>query len=120
MERLFPNLAEGLVGEGTFVRAHARRDVALARDTDVGYLLIAADLASGNHKPLFTDETLEPGMNKFDLHDRPTLPVVQRDDPTRIVGMLDRRQILNLYERVSLLGGAEKTDSSQDMRQIGG
>lgn len=54
------------------------------------------------------------------ISNRPTLPVVSREDPTKIVGMLDRRQILNLYERVSLLGGVSGPDAVNDLRQIEG
>jgi chloride channel protein, CIC family len=96
----FPVVASG----GSLVGMISLPDVAASCDTDVPELLVAADLASSNYTPLFPDETLDSAMRKFDFYDRPTLPVVDRDEPSRIVAMLDRRQILNLHERVSLLG----------------
>ena len=96
----FPVVASG----GNLVGMISLPDVAEASDTEVPELLVAADLVSSNYTPLFPDETLDSAMNKFDLFDRPTLPVVAPDEPGKIVAMLDRRQILNLHERVSLLG----------------
>jgi chloride channel protein, CIC family len=82
-------------------------DTAMAREQEVSGLLVAADLASTNYTPLYADENLATAMHKFDLYDRPTLPVLSREEPDRIIGMLDRRQILNLHERTSLLGTPE-------------
>ncbi len=100
----FPVVASG----GNLIGMISLPDVASASETDVPELLVAADLVSVSYTPLYPDETLESAMNKFDLYDRPTLPVVDREDPSKIVGMLDRRQILNLHERVSLLGHPER------------
>lgn len=108
----FPVVAE----DGRLMGMISLPDAALAREAEVPDLIIAADLASSRYAPLYPNETLASAMSKFDFYDRPTLPVVSREDPGKIVGMLDRRQILNLHERVSLLGqpnGAARTSGPQ-------
>ena len=96
-----------VTSDGTLVGMISLPDVGVAAQTEVPDLLVAADLAANSYTPLYADESLATAINKFDLHDRPTLPVMSRSEPGKIVGMLDRRQILNLHERTSLLGVPE-------------
>lgn len=107
----FPVVASG----GKLIGMISLPDVAVAAEVDTPELLVASDLASTGYTPLTPDETLESAMAKFDLYDRPTLPVVDPGDPSKIVAMLDRRQILNLHERTSLLG---HPDEEQPASQI--
>ena len=90
--------------DGTLTGMISLPDVGLAIEAEVPELLVAADLATSNYTPLYPDESLSSALNKFDLYDRPTLPVLSREQEGKMVGMLDRRQILNMNTRMTTLG----------------
>ena len=98
--------------DGTLMGMISLPDVGLAIEAEVPELLVAADLATSNYTPLYADETLASALDKFDLYDRPTLPVLSRTQENRIVGMLDRRQILNMNMRMTTLGIPEGQDKA--------
>jgi len=96
----FPVVTE----EGRLAGMISLPDISTATEAGVPDLLLASDLAVGTFPRLTPGESLSSALRKFDAYDRPTLPVVSEGKPDYIVGMVDRRQILNLHERISLLG----------------
>jgi CIC family chloride channel protein len=69
---------------------------------DLGALTIAADLCERDVVTVFADESLAVALARMDRHGYRQLPVVDRADPRRVLGMLERRHVLTAY-RKSLL-----------------
>ncbi len=66
---------------------------------DLGRLTIASDLMEGNAISVFTDESLAESLARMDQHGFRQLPVVERAEPRRVVGILARRHIITAYRR---------------------
>jgi CIC family chloride channel protein len=66
---------------------------------ELGRLTIASDLAEEHVVTVFTDEPLSEALARMDQHGYRQLPVVERSDPKRVVGMLERRHVLSAYRR---------------------
>jgi len=66
---------------------------------DLGHLTIAADLMERSVVTVFTDESLAEALARMDQHGFRQLPVVLRDQPRLVVGMLSRRHIITAYRR---------------------
>jgi CIC family chloride channel protein len=67
-------------------------------------LVVAKDLARPIGTRLFEDDDLEAALQRLVVTDFSVLPVVSRDDPARLVGVLSQRDVLAAFGRVS--GGA--------------
>ena len=93
-------------------------DIAQAMEAGVPELLVASDLTSTSYTPLYPQQSLADALRQFEKTDRPTLPVVQEQGISQIIGMLDARQIMNLYERVALLGGIEALGPDGQLKQF--
>jgi CIC family chloride channel protein len=72
---------------------------------ELGALAIAADLAERDVITVFPDETLADALARMDRHGFGQLPVVTRDDPKQVIGMLERRHVIAAYQRA--LPGSE-------------
>jgi CIC family chloride channel protein len=72
-------------------------DMETARE--LGALAIAADFAERDVVTVFPDETLAEALARMDRHGFRQLPVVTRDDPRRVLGMLERRHVISAYQR---------------------
>ncbi|HVS18177.1 MAG TPA: chloride channel protein, partial [Planctomycetota bacterium] len=77
---------------------------------ELGLLTIAADLCEREVVTVYPDDSLAEALARLDLHGYRQLPVVERADPRRVVGMLERRHILSAYQR-ALANPAEDGDS---------
>lgn len=93
-ETLFPVVNDG----GRLVGIFSLQDVRLALlGSNLGPLVIAADLAA---RPLVTvtpgDDlhTALRGLTELNLDE---IPVVARDEPTRLIGLLSRRELVSTY-----------------------
>jgi chloride channel protein, CIC family len=78
----------GLVTRGDLVRALDRED---GEDTTV------MDLGSRRLVVTHPDELLEEATGKMIAHDIGRLPVVDRDDPSRLVGLLGRAGVMAVW-----------------------
>jgi H+/Cl- antiporter ClcA len=77
----------GLITRGDLVRALERED---------GEGQTVLDAGSNRLVVAYTDELLEEATAKMLEHDIGRLPVVQRDDPTRLVGFLGRAGVMTV------------------------
>ncbi len=62
-------------------------------------LVIVRDVVPGYTQTLFEDETLASALPKFGLQDVEALPVVDRTNPKKLVGVLRRSDIISFYNR---------------------
>ena len=72
-------------------------------EEDLWDLVVAKELATPQVITAFSDETLRDVLDKIGFRNIEHVPVVSREDPKRIVGMVSRRDILSGY-RKALLG----------------
>lgn len=66
---------------------------------ELGLLTIAADLCERDVVSVYPDDSLAEALARLDLHGYRQLPVVERADPRRVLGMIERRHILSAYQR---------------------
>ena len=71
-------------------------------------LVIAKDIMTEDVITLTTDENLYDAMGKFAIKDIGQLPVVQKDNPKRVVGMLKRTDMILAYNNAVLRRGIER------------
>jgi len=71
-----------------------RGDLLRAQRTENAGMLTVLDAGTADPVTAFADETLNDAMNKMLQSDIGRLPVVERDDPRKIVGYLGRAEIL--------------------------
>ncbi len=67
-------------------------------------LVVAKELARPIAVRLFEDDDLETALQRLVVADTSVLPVVSRDDPDRLIGVIAQRDVLAAWGRVS--GGA--------------
>ena len=87
--------AEHLVGLVT------RGDLVRALDRDDGETATVQDLGSRHLVVTHADELLEEATAKMIAHDIGRLPVVDRDDPSRLVGLLGRAGVMAVWLHAS-------------------
>ena len=87
--------AERLVGLVT------RGDLVRALDRDDGEAATVEDLGSRRLVVTHADELLEEATAKMITHDIGRLPVVDRDDPSRLVGLLGRAGVMAVWLHAS-------------------
>jgi len=71
-------------------------------DEDLKDLVVAKDLASENVVTVSADDDLFAALEKISRKDFSTMPVVSPDDPTELVGIVTRRDIIGAYEKAVL------------------
>jgi CIC family chloride channel protein len=62
-------------------------------------LIIASDIASRNIITVTPDENLNDALQKFGRKDIGMLPVVEEDDPTKILGIIKRGDVMAYYNK---------------------
>src|SRR5262249_23901619 len=72
--------------------------------------LSARDLMRTPPPVCHPDDTLSDVTEKFRLANLGRLPVVRREDPTRLVGVISHSDVLSAYERLVLRRGDVDTD----------
>jgi len=87
--------AERLVGLVT------RGDLVRALDLDDGESLTVQELGSRRLVVTHADELLEEATAKMIAHDIGRLPVVDRDDPSRLIGLLGRAGVMAVWLHAS-------------------
>lgn len=96
-----PHLAWPVVDEaGRYTGMLAMADVrAFLFEEGLSELVVAGDLARTDTPPLLEDEDLQTALERIATVDHEYLPVVAATDPTRVVGLLSRRDLLLAIER---------------------
>jgi len=65
----------------------------------LGNLIIAKDIASTDFVTVTPDESLDEAQKKMAVKDSRLLPVVNKDDPSIILGVLRRERLVQYYNR---------------------
>jgi CIC family chloride channel protein len=68
-------------------------------DQDIGDLVIMKDLASSDVIVTTPSEDLNEVLKKFTVRNIQRLPVVKDEDHTALLGMLDRREVIQYYNQ---------------------
>jgi CIC family chloride channel protein len=63
------------------------------------YLVIAKDIATTDYVTVYPDDDLETAQQKLAVKDHKLLPVVNRNDPTIIHGVLRREDVVQFYNK---------------------
>jgi CIC family chloride channel protein len=71
-------------------------------DENLKDLVVAKDLMSENVVTVLADDDLFTALEKISRKDFSTMPVVSPDDPTDLVGIVTRRDIIGAYEKAVL------------------
>jgi CIC family chloride channel protein len=66
-------------------------------EPDVADLIMVKDIAWSHIITIRPNEDLNSVMNKFTTRNIDSLPVVREDDPSMLMGMLGRREVINFY-----------------------
>lgn len=89
---------------GKFVGVFSLSDVrAVLSQSEVWPLLVAADIVQGKTVSVRPRDTLAEVAARFAESSYDELPVVADDDPTRLVGIISRRQLNNAYLKRTML-----------------
>ncbi len=62
-------------------------------------LIVARELATPQVITVFPDESLRDALSRIGYRNIEHLPVVRRDDPRRVIGMLSRQDIISSYNK---------------------
>ena len=68
-------------------------------DEDLKNIVVAKDLASTDLVTVTSNDNLYTALEKISRKDFSTLPVVSPDDPSELVGIITRRDIIGTYEK---------------------
>ena len=71
-------------------------------------LIVANDLSTKKVFYLTPSKNLNEAMEVFAELDVEQLPVVQEDDPTKVIGMLTRGDVVNVYNREVLVSSFDR------------
>lgn len=77
-------------------------------EEDLGDLVVANDLKVKAVMTLTPDDNLNQAMEMFAKLDVEQLPVVQRNDPKRVIGMVNRGEVVASYNREVLVSGFDR------------
>jgi CIC family chloride channel protein len=89
-----------LLGIVTF---HDIREILMDKEVDtLADIVIAADIVSSPDLYLTPGQSLNDAMVKFGMRDVRSVPVVESDQSMRLVGMINRRRVMNAYRRALL------------------
>ncbi|MBW2249639.1 MAG: chloride channel protein [Deltaproteobacteria bacterium] len=68
-------------------------------DENLKGLVVAKDIATSDVVTISTDDNLYNALEKITFKDFAILPVVSTDDPTKLIGVLTRRDIMSAYNK---------------------
>jgi len=93
---------------GRMVGIFSINDVrAVLFSAEVEPLVVMRDICAGEVITTTAEEDLNQVLKKFTVKNIDSLPVVSQDDPTMLIGMLSRREVIAFYNRrVEALRGA--------------
>ncbi len=107
-EMLFPVVDDEKRLKGIF----SLRDVRLALlGSDLGLLVIASDLATIPAVTVTPNDDLHTALRRLTELNVDQIPVVASDDPSRLIGLLDRREVVDAYSH-SIDGLRQKNEVS--------
>lgn len=66
---------------------------------EIDALVIASDIATRDIVSITEDENLNQALEKFGLRDFDLLPVVDKDDPTKIKGVIHKSYLISYYNK---------------------
>ena len=76
---------------------------------DAGNLILASDLATSPVAPVTPEDTLHTAMRLYAQKQIAALPVVDPDNPRRVICMLARGEVVDAYDQqVSILHGRRR------------
>lgn len=62
-------------------------------------VLVAGELATRDVITLYPNDSLQTALRRFNLKDIASIPVVDPQDPRKVLGMLQRKDVLDAYNR---------------------
>lgn len=74
-------------------------------EEELAHLVVVADMMTREVITVFPDDTLNRAMEEFGRKDIEQMPVVARQDPGRVLGMLKRQDVIRAYNE-QILGRA--------------
>ena len=77
-------------------------------EEDLGDLVVANDLSVKPVKTLTPDDNLNQAMELFAQLDVEQLPVVHNNDIKRVIGMINRGEVVSTYNREILVSGFDR------------
>ncbi|RMF86708.1 MAG: chloride channel protein [Nitrospirae bacterium] len=87
-----------LDAEGRMVGIISLNDIrTVLLEEELANLVVVADLMTREVITVYPDDTLNRAMEQFGLKDIEQMPVVSREDPRRVVGMLKRQDVIRAY-----------------------
>jgi CIC family chloride channel protein len=110
----FPVLDE----EGKLYGIVTLTDLRYARQADLPLDTLTAELATTDLLVVYPDQSLNTALRQFGLADVGRIPVVDRDDPSKLLGVVRRRDIVKAYQRGTMYR-AEIEHRRQQMSLIG-
>jgi len=106
-ELLFPVVDH----EGKLTGIFSLRDVRLALlGSDLSLLVVASDLATSPAVTVTPRDDLHTALQRLTELNVDQIPVVAEENPTRLIGLLDRREIVDAYFRT--IGTLRKKDEA--------
>lgn len=66
-------------------------------DEEIGNLVLMKDIANTDIIYVTPSEDLNDALRKFTIRNLNQIPVVKDDDPSQLLGMLDRREVIQAY-----------------------
>ena len=85
--------------EGQYYGVFSLDDLRAFLYSDLGELAVAQDLATPNVEPLTMDTDLSTALSRFATEHFSELPVVAEDEPTKLVALLRRGDLVRQYNR---------------------
>lgn len=98
--------------EGKFTGIFSINDVrSILFDQDVGDLVLMKDIATTDIIYTTPSEDLNNALRKFTIRNLNRIPVVKDEDPSQLLGMLDRREVIQAYnERLQEIKSAAQPE----------
>ena len=83
---------------------------------DIGHLVLMKDICTSNIIVTSPAEDLNTVMQKFTIKNIDSLPVVRDDDHGILIGMLNRREVIDFYNKQvhKIKGGTENSSESDE------
>ena len=89
---------------------------------ELGYLVVVKEIATTDVITVTENEDLGSALKKIGFRNIEQLPVVEENNPSKIVGILSRRDVFSAYNKAlidrSLAEGVPKDDESSDLSYL--
>ncbi len=98
-DNTFPVLGDDGKLSGVLSYQDIRNVLSTNRSPELDMLVVAGDIATPHPVVVTADRNLNDAMRLFGMRDLSMLPVVDSPDDMELVGLLNRRDVLNAYRR---------------------